>query len=50
MRAPSKLIPLPDFAALYAPEIREWVKTRSVKPAEGQIPSEGIAGNKGGNE
>jgi excisionase family DNA binding protein len=28
-----------------APEIREWVKTRTVKPAEGQ----GISGNEGGN-
>jgi excisionase family DNA binding protein len=29
-----------------APEIREWVKTRTVKPAEEQ----GITGNEGGNE
>jgi excisionase family DNA binding protein len=29
-----------------APEIREWVKTRTVKPAEGQE----ITGNEGGNE
>jgi excisionase family DNA binding protein len=29
-----------------APEIREWVKTRTVKPAEEQ----GATGNKGGNE
>jgi excisionase family DNA binding protein len=29
-----------------APEIREWVKTRAVRPAEEQ----GAAGNKGGNE
>ncbi|MDR2258897.1 MAG: helix-turn-helix domain-containing protein [Treponema sp.] len=29
-----------------APEIREWVKTRTVKPAEEQ----GAAGNEGGNE
>jgi excisionase family DNA binding protein len=28
-----------------APEIREWVKTRTVKPAEEQ----GITGNEGGN-
>jgi excisionase family DNA binding protein len=33
-----------------APEIREWVKTRTVKPAEGQRTSGGIAGNEGGNE
>ena len=32
-----------------APEIREWLKTRSVRPVEGQITPEGIAGNKGGN-
>jgi excisionase family DNA binding protein len=31
------------------PEIREWVKTRSVRPAEGQRTSDGIAGNEGGN-
>jgi excisionase family DNA binding protein len=29
-----------------APEIREWVKTRTVKPVEEQ----GITGNEGGNE
>jgi excisionase family DNA binding protein len=29
-----------------APEIREWVKTRTVKPAEEQ----GTAGNEGGNK
>jgi excisionase family DNA binding protein len=29
-----------------APEIREWVKTRTVKPAEEQ----GATGNEGGNE
>jgi excisionase family DNA binding protein len=29
-----------------APEIREWVKTRTVKPAEEQ----GTTGNEGGNE
>jgi excisionase family DNA binding protein len=29
-----------------APEIREWAKTRTVKPAEEQ----GTAGNEGGNE
>jgi excisionase family DNA binding protein len=29
-----------------APEIREWVKTRTVKPAEGQ----GATGNEGGNK
>jgi excisionase family DNA binding protein len=29
-----------------APEIREWVKTRTVKPAEEQ----GITGKEGGNE
>jgi excisionase family DNA binding protein len=29
-----------------APEIREWVKTRTVKPAKEQ----GITGNEGGNE
>jgi excisionase family DNA binding protein len=28
------------------PEIQEWVKTRTVKPAEEQ----GITGNEGGNE
>ena len=33
-----------------APEIREWLKTRSVRPVEGQIPSEGTTGNEGGNE
>ena len=32
-----------------ASEIREWVKTRSVRPAEGQITPDGIAGNEGGN-
>jgi excisionase family DNA binding protein len=32
-----------------APEIREWVKTRTVKPAEGQSIPDGTAGNEGGN-
>lgn len=33
----------------FAPEIREWVKTRSVRPAEGKITSDEITGNEGGN-
>jgi excisionase family DNA binding protein len=32
------------------PEIREWVKTRTVKPAEGQGTPGETAGNEGGNE
>ena len=32
-----------------APEIREWVKNRTVKPAKGQRTPDGIAGNEGGN-
>jgi excisionase family DNA binding protein len=33
------------------PEIREWVKTRTVKPAEGQgTLDEAVTGNEGGNE
>jgi excisionase family DNA binding protein len=32
-----------------APEIREWVKTRTVKPAGGQRTPDGIAENEGGN-
>jgi excisionase family DNA binding protein len=32
-----------------APEIREWVKTRTVRPAEGHGTPDGTAGNEGGN-
>jgi excisionase family DNA binding protein len=32
-----------------APEIREWVKTRTVKPAGGQRTPAGTTGNEGGN-
>jgi excisionase family DNA binding protein len=33
-----------------APEIREWVKIRTVKPVEGHGTPDGTAGNEGGNE
>jgi excisionase family DNA binding protein len=34
-----------------APEIREWVKKRAVKPMEGQRALNGaVTGNEGGNE
>jgi excisionase family DNA binding protein len=32
-----------------APEIREWVKTCTVKPVGGQRTPDGTAGNEGGN-
>jgi excisionase family DNA binding protein len=32
-----------------APEIREWVKTRTVKLAEGQRTPDGTSENEGGN-
>jgi excisionase family DNA binding protein len=32
-----------------APEIREWVKTRTVKPAEEQRIPDGTSENEGGN-
>jgi excisionase family DNA binding protein len=32
-----------------APEIQEWVKTRTVKPVEGQRTYDEAAGNEGGN-
>jgi excisionase family DNA binding protein len=32
-----------------APEIREWVKTRTVKPVEGQRTPDGTSENEGGN-
>jgi excisionase family DNA binding protein len=32
------------------PEIREWVKNRTVKPAEGQRTLNEITGDEGGNE
>jgi excisionase family DNA binding protein len=32
-----------------APGILEWVKTRTVKPAEGQRTPDGAIGNEGGN-
>jgi excisionase family DNA binding protein len=32
-----------------APEIREWVKTRTVRPADERRASDETAGNEGGN-